>query len=88
MVPRHPIPRARQRSTRVDNCWHHPLGEWKRLIEYKSSFENRNSVDNTLLDSTPIVDCILSTATSERHERHDMPPGLEGQCACLNLHGL
>lgn len=87
MVPRYPIPRPRQRSTRLDNCWHHPAGEWKRLIEYENSVDDWSSVDSTLLGSAPGLDWDLNAIGSERHQRHDIPPWLEGQCELVCSHG-
>ena len=81
MVPRHPIPRPRQRSTRLDNRWDRLPGGRKTLLHHKSSSEGWSSVDGTLLDTAPGLDCDLTAILSERHECHTLPRWREGLCA-------
>lgn len=87
MVSRDPIPRPRQRSSRLDNRWDRLPGERKLLINYKDSFEGWISVGGTLLDTAPGLDRDLNAIISERHERHALSSWVEGQCACLGFDG-
>ena len=73
MVPRHPIPPPRQRSTRLDNRWGYVSGERYPLINHKGSFEDWISAGGTLLDIAPDLDCDLNAIVSERHECHTLP---------------
>lgn len=69
---RYSIPSPRQRSTRLDHRWDRVPGEWKHLIDYKSSLEAWGCVGSDLLVSTPCLDNDINAFTSERYHSHDL----------------